>query len=278
MRVRISILTPEKSLTDYFGLGKVTRIPKGAVVTGYLAKIGAEIVVTTYLCTPEKTLDEFLEHIDEISSDADALIILYDHRYGYMIRDFRKSVFAASFLDTERVNNFSNYFGSVTARTLRNFAFFASRFFDGKYQKPLLLPLKNFHAETMVEIMEILGEDAPNDFQERLDLAISSLRKRQTPKKTDDYNTVYYLDDRDRYFHYGHELHSLPETASPHSFGCYMTSKFRFGGRYNEQRHFNVSLAKKRQKVAGIFQFCHDGEDHEEGNPHLNMFPNDQVV
>lgn len=278
MRLRISIITPEKSLADHFGLSKASSVPKEAASRGFLGQVGTDIVVSTYLCSNHTKMDELFEHIEEISNDAQGIVILYDHRFGHLISDFRKAVFAASFLDSARVDNFNNYFGKFIAKALRNYAFYASRFADAKYQKPLLLPLKNFRADTIPELLQILGQDAPNDFSDRLDRAIASLRNRQTPKKADSYKTVYYRDDADLYFDYGHERHARPATASPHTFGCMLTSKFRFGGRYDEQRHFNVSHESKNKVVSGLFKLCHNGEHGEEGDPHLNMFPNDQIV
>lgn len=167
-----------------------------------------------------------------------------------------------------------NYFRRLLARALKNFRFYGARFLEARHQKILLLPFENFIAGELTGLRNTFWNDSlSNDFSNTLARHLGALRERQIPKRQSSYNRTYLKDNVENYFEYGHEQHGLAGTGiPPHRVACEMNSIFRFGIRYNNRRHFNVS--KERQSVSGLFTDCHEVKRYTSSCTHVNMFPN----
>ncbi|WP_313326049.1 hypothetical protein [Pseudomonas qingdaonensis] len=89
----------------------------------------------------------------------------------------------------------------------------------------------------------------------------------------------YCVDDRNKFFDLGHEVHAQIDTRMPHTPLCVALNSFRFGIKISEEHHYNVSLGEgDRTWVMGAFSDCHGGQRivrEGEGKTHLNMFSND---
>jgi hypothetical protein len=117
-------------------------------------------------------------------------------------------------------------------------------FEDEKYRKILLLPLRNFDASELDTLKSLFSPCvAVSGFQPQLEAALSELRKRQRPKTQRSSQATYLVDDQWRHFVYGKERYAQIETACPpHVPYCELAGKSRFGARYDERRHYNISM------------------------------------
>jgi hypothetical protein len=107
-----------------------------------------------------------------------------------------------------------------------------------------------------------------------LDLILERFRQRQRPKRGSTYRETYLVDNRLLHFNFGKERHSKADSSRPpHAANCVSNAAFRFGRRYETDRHFNVSL--DNAKIGGEFCDCHDVTVTVSPQTHLNMFPND---
>jgi hypothetical protein len=102
------------------------------------------------------------------------------------------------------------------------------------------------------------------------------LRERQTPKVESSYRTTFIVDDEQRYYEYGKEKHAKSDTKiPPHAELGSVAGTYRFGKKYDPERHFNVSLQKG--EIGGSFGDCHDTPTVVAPCSHINMFPNDFI-
>ena len=85
------------------------------------------------------------------------------------------------------------------------------------------------------------------------------------------------MDDRQRFFKYGHERHSRLATGENHQPYCELTGNLRFGWKIDSERHYNVSETEKDEtSIEGTFADCHSSSHDVKDRPtHLNMFSND---
>jgi hypothetical protein len=176
--------------------------------------------------------------------------------------------------------NTHNQMNMMLSKTAKSFNVFYRYFSDQKFAKLMLLPLRNFRAQELVKLRGLFHAGvASATFPKELGDRIADLRKRQTPKKYSTYQTVYLRDDAGRYFSYGMERHSQVESqVPPHSSECGLNSCFRFGMKYDETRHFNVSEERPREQISGEFRDCHGDLRTVPPQSHINMFPNDFIA
>ncbi|KQY20069.1 hypothetical protein [Rhizobium sp. Root482] len=171
-----------------------------------------------------------------------------------------------------------NYFNRTLPLLAKSFSFYAEEFDKEGRRKMLLLPLRNFIAAELNTLDEIFSAGVP---AKGLPLALSNffgqLRKRQTPMTVSTSPKTYFVDDKDRYFAYGPEHHAKPDTKNPpHGNSCLFGANFRFGKRYEVDKHYNVSLASG--KMSGEFPGCHVGGATVSKRDYINMFPNDFIA
>lgn len=85
-----------------------------------------------------------------------------------------------------------------------------------------------------------------------------------------------FVDDNLNNFVFGHEYHSKQGTSTQDGHGllCQISSKYRFGHRLDEYRHFNVQK-KNGKKISGKFYNCHDSLESIKEKTHVNMFTSD---
>jgi hypothetical protein len=170
----------------------------------------------------------------------------------------------------------NNYFWMILSRVIKTFAAYEARFDNEKTRKLLVLPLRNFSADELDELHALFKNGVATDgnFSTSLDRLLKGLRKRQKPKVETTYRKTYIVDDENRFFEYGKEKHSQLETeVPPHNPLCAVTGVYRFGKRYDAERHFNLSLEAER--IQGTFHDCHGSSAERGPSTHINMFPND---
>jgi len=223
------------------------------------------------------TGDLLLRFLNRKMLGADGMIVVVDDDLRGDTIAIGESVFVASMNRGFGGANIQNYFRKLFARVLRNFSVYANLFENMKFRKVFLLPLDNFLALEIGTMKEIFWDQtSAANFSDNLGETLKALLDRQRPKrKGENYDTVYLRDDKLRFFKYGPEKHSkLETTIPPHGLLCGMNGYFRFGIRFDNDLHFNVSVEGKEAKISGRFTDCHAAERDVAATSHINMFPN----
>lgn len=152
-----------------------------------------------------------------------------------------------------------------------------------KNRTPLLLPLKNFHSKTLRSRLQELQFDLANQ-QGKAAIAATvkktiNLMKTDHPlKKVDDTKKKQpcFLDDRKIEFHSpGSALHGLPSPTEDHPVTCLLGGYRRLGAPFHAAFHYDCK--KGGGNLKGRFDSCHGEAGNIEGDPHLNIAPNDFV-
>lgn len=273
MKTAILVVAANKDLNTFVGLKKDRALPAQIPSHRYFLEKTVSFEVKAFLFSGTKDESAFLTEVTKIYDVVDAIIVLLDKDVLYLDSMLGSSAFIRKFDSCS--GNIQNAFRRAVANAMKEFAIVSRLFDDIKFQKILLLPLRNFLADELVSL-KYLVENGGEDFSKRVDALIARLRKRQTPKKISRSCTIYYKDDRNFYFEYGHEKHARPDSKMPpHLINCMLTAKFRFGRRYDSHRHFNVSCERKEEVVRASFHDCHGQSCEVGGRSHVNLFPND---
>ena len=175
------------------------------------------------------------------------------------------------------LNSPQNFIASLLNRVLGDYCALKAMFDDQKYRKVFTLPFRNFKAADLTDLRQICVNSIDNPgFAVRMEGALKSLRKRQRPKRYEDSNVRYLIDDEGKHFNFGHEVHAQADTKMPpHNRLCVLQNQFRFGRRFDNRHHYNVSSGDRNGKMDGTHPNCHDAPTITQGHTHLNMFPND---
>jgi hypothetical protein len=149
---------------------------------------------------------------------------------------------------------------------------------------PLLLPVKNFHSKALrsqLKTLQITLANQPDKValasvvKETIDLikTIHPLKKVENPKK----KQPCFLDERDIEFHSpGSALHGLPRPQDNHPVSCLLGGYRRLGAPFHAAFHYDC-VKGVRGNLKDSFYSCHEDASTIEGNPHLNISPNDFV-
>jgi hypothetical protein len=275
MKFAIVVATPDKQVADLFRVKKVGALPADARKRSIFGQENIKLAMHVYLGNADAA-SKFEMYVHEIVRGVDGIILVCDASLMHLTKPFRDAFFIVGFDSNLGGKNPQNYFGYVFAKILRNFSVYANTFGLAQYQKLLLLPLDNFSAGELDTLRLLFFEGADSSgFREEFWRNLALLHGRRAPKKEKHYEKVYLRDDRGLHFFYGHERHSQVETdIPPHAIQCQPNSIFRFGLRFDERRHYNVSMPKQGGRVSGEFTNCHGRLVSVKDESHLNMFPN----
>lgn len=150
---------------------------------------------------------------------------------------------------------------------------------------PLLLPLRNFRSKQLRDWMRELqntlgGQTNAVDAAFALRTAVKTLEAIYPMKNVEDPKRKHpcFLDDHDVEFHApGKALHGLPHASDNHPVQCILGGYRRLGAPFNAAFHYDC-VKGRRGNLKGWFFTCHETEAKLiEGNPHLNIAPNDFV-
>lgn len=268
MTTSIIVLTPDKSISQVIGVKKTSLIPTD--VRRKYPNISISSLVVDRAASSELIANFFLR------MTSDGVIALCDNRLANLVHELATPLFTVIYDHTLGGKSLQNYFWMILSKVIRAFAGYETRFDDQKNRKLLILPLRNFSANELRELHGLFrnGVQADGNFNTALDRLLKALRSRQRPKVQTSYRKTYVVDDTDRYFEYGMEIHAPLETkVPPHNWFCGVAGTFRFGKRYDPKRHFNLSC--QRGQISGTFYDCHDLSAGRGPCSHINMFPND---
>lgn len=226
-----------------------------------------------YKASLEDVMNYFIDHANDTAGG----IVILDEEYRQDFSKLSPGLFLSYLSITSHKPNYQNILSAAYSNSLRSFLPLYERFIQGQYQKILMLPEENFFApEKNTFFHSMLKGDTKRSCVEDIDIYLRDMRKRQNPKRSSTYNTTYYVDDQDNYFEMGLERHARPETrCPPHSIRCELNSKYRFGNKLDDSKHFNVTSEKEKEYISGVFTNCHGDRELLPSRTHINMFPND---
>lgn len=272
MKILLCLVSPDRDTVTFFGSEKERIIPRDALHRGVYAQCSIVTAAWVMERDSERRFGDFL--IDKASA-AEACLLLVDSRSGDLVKNCENAALIFHFDHSDIRSSKLNFFHKLISSALRAFAQLLHR----KDRAPLwMLPLRNFSGNDLQELARVCREEVFNaTFPNELDANLSGLNSRVRPRRKSSYKTRYVVDDRRRFFVYGHEHHSKLGTAPPHTSYCVLAGRFRFGIRVDDSRHFNVSEGEgDTTTISGTFLNCHDEElDVPGSDTHLNMFCND---
>ncbi len=279
MKILICLLTPQESLQIYFGRGKDSIIPRDALLRGPFVSQQPQITIVSWKPKPKAELKTAnLEHfVLKRLRDHDACILILDNEWENYAINIRNATFVATFDANCAKINPQNFFFKLFARTLRNFAQLDAKFKRGNDRNLLALPLRNFKANELQEIVQLCRDESlAKNLSDQVESRIAKLRKCVRPRRNSNYRTKYAVDKLGRFFVFGPERHSNFATGTPHTPACEIAGRFRFGIKLDHERHYNVSNGEAdRTQISGNFIDCHDNTHDIRNQTHLNMFSND---
>ncbi|PYC12521.1 hypothetical protein DMX02_28935 [Pseudomonas jessenii] len=143
---------------------------------------------------------------------------------------------------------------------------------------PILLPVQNFNSRTFVPALQTLHLELatgilPSNavFEHRKRMLDAHPMQRIEGKRRD-----CFVDDRQVEFHPpGNDRHGFSRSGGSHNLACLLSGRRRLGAPYDQLFHYDCT--KGTRNLKGQFLGCHSPAQAYEGNPHLNIAPNDHV-
>lgn len=276
MRLAIVCSTSSSAVFELVTTFRDALLPNELRMNGYSYFGGQAPVLSAHEAHYGMATASLLEHLQSIEiTRFDSVLILTDGTIPNLSIDLSHIFAIGCFTAPAAGPNLRNIMTSVLAKCIKYFKHIRDRFQDGKYCTPLRLPLRNFISAELREIRALCGNLLTDQgFSRSLDLRLGQLRTRQQPKKVSSRPETYFVDDNEKYFRLGREIHARAETSCPpHAHTCVYANIFRFGCAIDGSKHFNVSL--ETGKMDGMYPDCHDVNRSGLGASHLNMFSND---
>jgi len=213
----------------------------------------------------------------DTSALADAVVVLVDARELQITRSISTACLRAVVDLSGQEHNLKNTFSGVVAKAVKSILMMLDAMADAGKQQPLLLPLRNFDAQEIVDLAEMFrGNAVAGNNRIEMNNIIGRLNGRKRPRRNSSSKKKYYVDDAQKMFEYGKEHHAVLETGGDHVALCCLTGNFRFGCRVEANRHFNVSKEWGAQtRISGTFPGCHGNDIAVSPTTHINMFVND---
>jgi hypothetical protein len=271
--VRIIILVVDLELGSFIRTNKERIIPKEWLTRDYFKERGASLTASEFVISTNKAALQ--NEISRLRKEAEGVILLYQQEASEDVAPFSSSCFARKL---EIGGNNQNMLYKNIAFVLKQFELFSKYFDELKHQQIFLLPFHNFAADEFCDLCRLLTAGG-NDFASNLSQLIVKLKRRQRPKRPSKSKKTYYVDDRNFYFNYGHERHAKVGTRNPpHNLRCALNCDFRYGRRYDPDRHFNVSLEADNDLISCIFKDCHGESQPRNDATHVNVFPNGRLT
>lgn len=276
MKILLCLASPDPHLRRMFGRSKGNAVPQDAGRRGYFQNRPATFVTTAWEPEEQPTADSFERYLIGKTKSIDATLLIIDASWVQIAKNVRDAVFIIPITSASAASNYQNFTQKTVAKSLRAFGQLLAKFERADDGKLLTLPLRNFDAPELRELARLCREENLDpDFSELVEAQLAGLRRRERPRRRSTYRTVYAVDDRQRFFQYGHERHARFPTGEPHRPYCEISGTFRFGKRIDEQRHYNVSETEGDiTSISGDFWDCHERDPHEIKGRYLNMFAN----
>jgi hypothetical protein len=212
-------------------------------------------------------------------NEYESIFIFYEEGLEQFLSNYKMIFFLAQYRFTEpRI--FLNVIRSIISAVVRRANLILEKMQNHVALQIILLPRRNFvshEANAIWEFLTVIDQDGAE--REGLERRISGLMKaRRKPKKIrKSGKRRFFVDEKGWHFEYGMEHHGSPEIGDPkHLITCALASIFRFSVRYDNQRHYNVTLDGKQ--FSGELDNCHDTKIGVRNASHVNIWPNDYLV
>ncbi|MGO6968904.1 hypothetical protein [Rhizobium leguminosarum] len=277
MTIQVVFVSSNASILDLVTHKKTALVPWDIRAENYKTLDGEEVAVSAYEVLPRTGIDELLAHLEDVvRGGPTAIVLMSDGSIPNLPQSVGDFFSVNVFSPPAHGAKIQNIIQAVLAKALKNFRYYRMRFADLKYQQILRLPLRNFAADEIAQLRtlcwDMLGS---NNFGRQLDHLLGQIKSRQRPKKTSSHPDKYFVDDEDKHFRLGPEVHAQADTSRPpHSRACILGNKFRFGSLFEGEKHFNVSR-EGNALMSSRYIDCHDASREGGGVSHLNMFSND---
>ena len=207
----------------------------------------------------------------------DSTIVLYEESLENVVSRFRSIFWFASFRNPGP-DNFGNHFGKKLARLLKAIAAVKRNMDDHIRLQALLLPIRSFQSENTQRLLTtIVNYEGYPDFSSELSQAIGGvIAKHRRPRRSRERGRErIFVDSREFAFKFGLERHGRADTADPpHNILCGLSAAYRYGIRFDDERHYNVT-DYRNPTLSAEFSNCHGLNETFNSVSHVNMWPND---
>lgn len=206
------------------------------------------------------------------------VVVLCEEPFEGLLKEIRSAIFAAVVPSIPYVENVKNLLIGHFRLLLGNYGFLVELMSDATKHQAASLPIRNFHAQELHAVADAcLNHSLEKTFKNEITPRLNQLIKRRGPKRRSSYPHIYFKDDSQRYFKYGHERHSRYETGGSHTSRCIIHGQFRFGWALDQDRHFNVTVGDSdaKERITCQLPNCHGELVYIRDRTHINMFSND---
>jgi hypothetical protein len=222
---------------------------------------------------------EYAETLANVAQpEYDGVVVLYEASSGHLLASVRNAIFAGEVPSMGYMENVRNFLIDKFSTLLRNYAFLRKKMQDATAYQAACLPIRNFNAAELREFLEVCrARSLEKTFQNYALPSLNKLISLRGPKRRSNYPHVFFKDQHERYFKYGHERHSRYETSTPHDLSCDFNGRFRFGSPLDQDRHYNVTVGDSdaTKRISCDSSNCHDELVEVRSRTHINMFSND---
>jgi hypothetical protein len=275
MNLFIGLISTNEKICEEFNKKRDGLIPTEVRSKEKIKRLNPVFSIGTYNpAKDERTVEEYLSYA---TRRAEAAVLLVDSRHLDAIQAIRSAFFITPLNIGDGELNYKNFFGQIFPRLLTNFSDLMSTMGDSSNEQVMALPLRNFHANELLELARICREETMlGTFRDAVIEQVIALKERKRPRRDVDGKQKFLVDDNALYFDYGKEVHARLATGAPHLKSCVLTGNFRFGKRIETNRHYNMTrLSGGQTKISGEFLNCHDHPLLVKESSHINIFSND---
>jgi len=239
----------------------------------------AQISVVPMVPIPGVQEESFLNNVENVSDKFEGLVVFIPKALSYLLNRSRRGLFVFEYDGGRVVGNLQNQLSGIIRRGFTAFRQLLGKARRKDNLRAILLPLDDFIATPVQKLRELFENisDRPH-FARELDQILSDLRSYQSPKRVSEEEVrVVYTDDRGKVFEVARERHAEAEVSvPPHDVVCGLNKACRFGVKYDEKFHYNVTIGGdvRRHRFAG----CHLNAPRINRATHANLFPNGYVT
>lgn len=275
MKIFIGLISSDEKICEAYRRDRTGLIPK-ELLNGKLKGLNPVFHVGAFNPNAaDSSIEEYLKNATR-TSDAGVLVIESQHRH--LVDAIPNAYFSAEVEIEVGNGQYKNFFAGIFARLLKNFACAMDCMTRSDNEQVMSLPLRNFVSDDLQELARIFREESlSGSFNSEMGAQTTKLKARKSPKRNSSYrNKMFIVDDKEKHFEYGKEVHSKVATGEPHGTSCEINGNFRFGKRVASDRHYNVSRGPgDGVRIGGDFPNCHDAVITVKETTHINMFSND---
>ncbi len=277
MKIFVGLVTPNAALRGYFGIRKEGIVPQGTLSTEFYRRKNPAITTNSYEPQGLPSIDGFEQFLLARIPNFDACILLIDREWEYLTTNIRNAALTAVFDGPANTSNPQNFFHGMIGNLFKAYMRLATYFDDFQTYQLLCLPIRNFFANELSEMVSLCHDGCVGStFHNILQDKVAILNRRRRPRRRSETKMNYIVDDKERFFVLGKEMHAQFATGHPHEASCIINALFRFGNRVDERRHYNVSETEgDKTSISGQFFNCHGLSQRVSKTTHLNMFCND---